>query len=86
MLFDAVDENCAGIGAMDAGEDFSAGGFARPVFAHESVAFAAGDGEGNAVERRDASESFGDGAEFNHLNRAKTRRLKSAGRAGGIIS
>ena len=41
-------------------EDFAEGGFAGAVFAHEGVAFALVDGEGDVVEGGDAAEGFGD--------------------------
>jgi hypothetical protein len=54
----------AGIGGVNAGEDFPEGAFAGAVFTDERVAGAALDGEGDAVEREDAREALGDLAEL----------------------
>src|SRR5690606_19703018 len=63
----AVDEEFAGIRFVDTGENLAESGFARAVFAHEAVALAAGESEGDAGERGDAAEGFGDAAELDEV-------------------
>jgi len=66
MALGAFDGDDAGVGAVDAGEEFSAGGFTRSVFADEAVAFAGGDGKGDCVQRGDAGKSFRYGSVVDH--------------------
>ena len=56
----AVQENAAGIGANEAGDDLDQRRFAGAVFAHQAMDFARLQVERNAVERLDAGEGFTD--------------------------
>ncbi len=75
MDFDrvAIDEDGAGVGAVDAGEGFSECRFASAVFPHECVALAFVDSEGNSREGDDPTEGFGDGLKFDEVGHGSTR-------------
>ena len=62
----AVEENFAGVGGVNAGQNFAQGAFAGAVLADEGVAMAALDGEGDSVQGEDAGEAFGYGFKFEH--------------------
>ena len=68
----AVQENAAGIGADEAGDDLDQRRFAGAVFAHQGMDFARLQVERNAVERLDAGKGFADGFEREvHLRRPR---------------
>ena len=64
---DAVDDDVPGVGPVDAGEDLAERGLAGAVFAHEAVALAAAEAEGDVGQRGDAAEGLGDGAETDEI-------------------
>jgi len=60
----AVEEDLAGIRAVDAGHDLDEGGFTRAVLADEGMDFSAVEGEGDVVQGHRGVEALGDMAHF----------------------
>src|SRR5262249_42861714 len=60
----AIEQNCAGVGRVDPGQNLDQGALARAILAGERMHLAGIEREGDAVEDFDVAEAFGDVAQL----------------------